>query len=82
MRSLTVLSCVSPGIAVIVEHVSQDILGVLETLCHLLIVAVERLTQRHYRALTSLIYIRDKSIVRVKKNLSVILEVNLYYFIT
>lgn len=81
MRSLSVLSCCGSCIAVVVKHVSQDILGVLQALRHLLIVAVESLTQRHYRALTSLIYISDKSIVGVKKNLSVILEVDLDYFI-
>ena len=59
----------------------QNILGVLESLGHFLVVAVKCLTQRHDRPLSSLVYISDQSVVRVKKNFSMILEVDLYDFI-
>ena len=66
---------------VVIEHVCQDIFCVLETLGHLLVVAVKCLTQRHDRTFTSLVHVSYQSVVRVKKNFSMILEVDLYDFI-
>ena len=55
----------------------QDVLGVLETLGHLLVVAVKSLTQRHDRPLASLVHVRHKPVLRVEQNLGMVLEVNL-----
>ena len=60
---------------------SQDVLGVLQPLCHFCVIAVQRLVQRHRRPLSLLVNIGHVSVLRVEKNLSVVLEVNLNNFV-
>ena len=66
---------------VVVKHVGQDIFRVLETLGHFGIVAVKSLVQRHRRSLTLLVHVCHISVLRVQKDLRVILEVNLHNFV-
>ena len=66
---------------VVVEHVCQDVLGVLEPLRHLCIVAVKCLVQWHSRSFSLLVDICDVSVLWVKKDFGVILEVYLNNFV-
>ena len=63
---------------VVVKHVGKNILSVLQPLRHLSVVAIKSLVEWHRRSLTLLVDVSDISIFRVKKDLSVILEVNLH----
>lgn len=63
---------------VVIEHVSQDIFGVLQSLGHLCVVRIESLIKWHRRSVTLLVDIGYVSILRVEQDLSVILEVNLH----
>ena len=56
----------------------KNILSVLQPLRHLSVVAIKSLVEWHRRSLTLLVDVSDISIFRVKKDLSVILEVNLH----
>lgn len=62
---------------IIIEHVREDVFGVLEPLCHLRIVAVQSLVQWHRRPLTLLVNVGHISILGVEQDLRVILEVHL-----
>ena len=62
---------------VVVQHVGQNILGVLQPFRHLCVIAIECLIQRHGRSLALLVDICYIFVFRIQKNLSVILEVNL-----
>lgn len=66
---------------IIIEHVGQDVLRVLETLRHLRIVAVEGLVQRHRRSLALLVYVGHVPILGVEQDLCVILEIDLDYLV-
>ena len=66
---------------IIIEHVGQDILRVLETLRHLRVVAVQGLVQWHRRSLALLVHIGHVPILGVEQDLCVILEVNLDYLV-
>lgn len=66
---------------IIIEHVGQDVLCVLETLRHLRIVAVEGLVQWHRRSLALLVYVGHVPILRVEQDLCVILEIDLDYLV-
>ena len=59
----------------------QYVLGVLESLGHLSVVAVQGLAERHDRALTLLVHVRDQTVVRVQEDLCVVLEVHLDDFV-
>jgi hypothetical protein len=48
---------------IVVEHVREDIFGVLQALGHLLVVAVESEAQRHDRPLASLVHVRDETVL-------------------
>ena len=63
---------------VVVKHVSQDVLRVLETLCHLGVIAIKSLVQWHGRPLSLLVHVGHISVLRVKQDLCVVLEVNLH----
>ena len=49
--------------SIIVEHVRENVLGVLEALGHLRIVTVEGLAQRHDRPFALLIHISHQAVV-------------------
>ena len=66
---------------VVVQHVGQDILGVLQSLGHLSVIAIQGLVQWHGRPLTLFVDVSDISIFRVQQNLSVVLKVYLYNFV-
>ena len=66
---------------IIIEHVGQDVLGVLEALRHLCVVAVQGLVERHSRSLALLVDIGHVSVLGVEKDLSVVLEVDLHYLV-
>jgi len=76
MSSLRGSRCTCCG-TIVVEHVRQDILGVLQALGHLLVVAVESVAQRHDRPLTSLVHVGDEAVFRVEQDFCVVLEVDL-----
>ena len=59
----------------------QDIFGVLQSLGHLCIIAIQGLVQWHSRSLTLFVDVSDISIFRVQQNLSVVLKVYLYNFV-
>ena len=63
---------------VVIEHVCQDVLRVLQPLSHLLVVRVERLAERHDRPLTLFIHVGHQSVVRVQEYLGMVLEIHLY----
>ena len=63
---------------IVIEHVRQDILGVLQPLRHLSIVAIESLIQWHRRSVSLFVNIGYISILRVKQDLRMVLEVNLH----
>ena len=67
---------------VIIKHVSQNVLGVLQPLSHFSIVAIQCLVQRHSRSFTLLVHIRHVAVLRVQQDLSVVLEVNLHNLVT
>lgn len=73
---ILVCSCVGWW-SIVIQHVSQDVLGILQSLSHLLIIWIESLTEWHYRALSFLVHVSYEAIVRVQEDLSVILEVHL-----
>lgn len=60
----------------------QYVLSVLQTLCHLGVVAVKSLVERHSRSLTLFVDVCHISILRVKQDFCVILEVNLNDLVT
>jgi len=62
---------------VVVQHVGQNILGVLQPFRHLCVIAIECLIQRHGGSLALLVDICYIFVFRIQKYLSVILEVNL-----
>ena len=62
---------------IIVQHMRQNVLRVLQALRHLLIVRVECLTERHDGSLALLVDISYEPVVRVEQDLGVILEVDL-----
>jgi len=66
---------------IIIQHVSQNIFGVLQPLRHLRIIAVKCLIQRHRRSLALLVDICYIFVFGVQKDLSMILEVNLDDFV-
>lgn len=66
---------------IIIEHVSQDVLRILETLRHLRVVTVQRLVQRHRRSLALLVDVGHVAVLRVEEDLCVILEVDLDYLV-
>ena len=66
---------------VVVEHVRQDVLCVLQSLCHFIVSAFESFVQRHGHSLVLFIDIGYLSAVRVQQDLRVILETYLNYFI-
>lgn len=66
---------------VVVEHVRENVLGILQSLGHLCIVAVQCLIKWHCRSLTLLVDVGHISVFRVQKDFSVILKVNLHDFI-
>ncbi len=63
---------------IIVEHVGQNVFGVLKSFSHFGIVAIQRLIQRHCWSLSFFVYICYISVFRIEQNLSVVLEVHLY----
>lgn len=67
---------------IIIEHVSQDIFCVLQSLCHFRVVTVQGLVQRHRRSFTLLVHIGHVSVFRVQQDFSVVLEVYLNDLIT
>ena len=62
---------------VIIEHMREDVLGILESLGHLRIVAVEGLVEGHRRPLPLFVNVGHESILGVQQDLCVVLEVNL-----
>lgn len=66
---------------IIIEHVSQDVLRILETLRHLRVVTVQRLVQRHRRSLALLVDVGHVAVLGVEEDLCVILEVDLDYLV-
>ena len=69
------------SVGVVVEHVRQDVLGVLESLGHLCVVAFQGYVQRQSLPFALLIDICDQPVLRVEQYLRVILETHLHYFI-
>lgn len=72
MGSADVLEALSGGLSgacdwvlllIIIEHVGQDVLRVLQTLRHLRVVTVQRLIQRHRRSLALLVHVRHVPIL-------------------
>ena len=66
---------------VIVKHMRQNVFSVLKTLRHLLVVRIQSLTERHYRAFALFVHIGDEAVVRIEQDLCVILEVYLHYLV-
>ena len=66
---------------IVIEHVCQDILGVLQPLCHLGVVAVESLVQGHRRSVSLFVNIGYISILGIQQDFRVILEVDLHNFV-
>ena len=62
---------------VIIKHMSQDILRILQSLGHFCIITVKSLIERHRWSLSFLVYVGDKPVFRIKQYLCVILEVDL-----
>ncbi len=55
----------------------KDVLGVFESLGHLSIVTLQCMVQREGLSLSLLVHIGDQSALRIKEDLSVILEIHL-----
>lgn len=66
---------------IIVQHVSQNVLCVLQSLCHLGIVAIQCLVEWHGGPLALLVDVGDVAVLGVEQDFSVILEVNLNYLV-
>ena len=64
--------------SIVVQHVCQDVLRVLQALRHLLIIGVKCLAERHDRPLALLVDVGDQTVVRVEQDLRVVLEVDLH----
>ena len=64
--------------SIVIQHMSENILSILQSLGHFCVVAVQGLAERHDRTFSLLINISNKTIVRIQKNLCVVLEVNLH----
>lgn len=62
---------------IIVQHVSKDVFRVLQPLCHFGVVTVQGLVQRHRGSFTLLVNVGHKSVLRIQKDLGVVLEVHL-----
>ena len=62
---------------IIIEHVGQDIFGVLQSLCHFGVVAIQSLIQRHRRSFSLLVHVGHVPVFRVQQDFSVVLEINL-----
>ena len=69
------------GWRIIVQHVSQYVLGILQSLSHFCIVAVQGLTERHDGTISLLVHIGHQSIIRIQQDLCMVLEVYLYDFV-
>jgi len=63
---------------ILVQHVSQDVLGVLKTLHHLEVGGVHRATQRVGSAFTALVHVGDDLCLAREHDLRVVLEVDLH----
>ena len=66
---------------IVIEHVGQDVFGVLESLGHLCVVGLECMVQRQRLSLALLIHVSHQSALRVKQNLCMVLEVYLHYLV-
>ena len=56
---------------------SKDVLGVLQSLGHLGVVAIQGLVEWHGLSLTLLVHVGNISVLRVEQDFSVVLEVDL-----
>ena len=66
---------------IIIKHMCQDIFGIFQSLCHFSVITIESLIKWHSRSLSFFIDIGYIPILRIQEYLSMILEINLYYFI-
>jgi len=55
----------------------ENVLRIFESLRHLLVVAVESLTERHDRTLSTLVDVGHKAVFGVQQDLGVVLEIDL-----
>lgn len=67
--------------SILIQHVSEDILGVLETFDHLQVGAVHGRSKRVGGAFTTLVNVGHDLGLRAQHDLSVILEVHLDHFV-
>jgi len=63
---------------IIVQHVRQDILCVLQPFGHFGVVAIQGLVQRHRGAVALLVHVGNVPVLRVQQNFRMVLEVNLH----
>ena len=68
-------------VIIIVQHMSENILCIFESLCHFCIITFKCLIKRQSRPFTLFVDIGNKSVLWVQENLGVILEVHLHNFI-
>ena len=67
--------------SILIKHVCQDVLGVLEALDHLQVGRLHGRVERVGAPLASFVHVGDHLGLRAQHDLSVILEVHLYDFI-
>ena len=63
---------------IVIQHVGQDVLRILQPLGHLLVVRVERLAEGHDRPFALFIHVGHQSVVRVQQYLGMVLEIHLH----
>lgn len=68
-------------VCILIEHVSQDVLGVLEALDHLQVGALHGCVERVGVALTTLVDVGDDLGLTAQHDFSVILEVDLHHLV-
>jgi hypothetical protein len=65
-------------VVIVVQHVSQDVLGILQSLGHFGVVALESMVQGQSLSFTLLVDVGHQSALRIQQDLCVVLEVHLH----
>ena len=66
---------------IVIQHVGQNVLRILQPLGHLLVIRIKGLAKWHDRPLTFFVDVGDETIVRVEQDLCMVLKVHLYNLI-